>query len=132
MYKGNVTDQFHQVEGRRVIDTLVSRISLSSQLCIVTLALLETLVSLHLEDVMLTLVFQHLLPCTFLLPNHRYPFIINPMHPMSSSRHHLNTADTHGRGAYKLLALVPVSCDPPATPITPRRRPSSSMTPQVS
>jgi len=106
-----------QVEGRRVIDTLVSRISLSSQLCIVTLALLETLVSLHLEDVMLTLVFQHLLPCTFLLPNHR---------------HHLNTTDTHGRAAYKLLALVPVSCDPPATPITPRRRPSSSMTPQLS
>ena len=71
MCKDDVTDNFHQVEGRRVIDTLVSRISLSSQLCIVTLALLETLVSLHLEDVMLTLVFQHLLPCTFLLPNHR-------------------------------------------------------------
>ena len=53
------------------------------------------------------------------------------MHPISSSRHHLNTTDTHGRAAYKLLALVPVSCDPPATPITPRRRPSSSMTPQV-
>merc|ERR1719361_1349811 len=66
---------------------------------------------------MLNLVFQHLLPCTFLLPSHR---------------HHLNTADTHGRAAYKLLALVPVSCDPPATPITPRRRPSSSMTPQLS
>ena len=57
-----ITDFSHQVEGRRMIDTLVSRISLSSQLCIVTLALLETLVSLHLEDVMLNLVFQHLLP----------------------------------------------------------------------
>ena len=70
-WQKKITYFSHQVEGRRVIDTLVSRISLSSQLCIVTLALLETLVSLHLEDVMLNLVFQHLLPCTFLLPSHR-------------------------------------------------------------
>ena len=48
-----------------------------------------------------------------------------------SPRHQLRTADPHGRAAYKLLALVPVSCDPPATPMTPRRRPSSAMTPQV-
>ena len=99
-----------------MVETVVHRIPLTSRLCIVSLSLLETLVSLHLEDVLLTLVLRHLLPCTFLLPSHR---------------HRLHTSDPHGRAAYKLLALVPVSCDPPVTPVTPRRRPSTAMTPQV-
>jgi hypothetical protein len=59
---------------------------------------------------MVALVFRHLLPCSFLLPSHR---------------HRLQAPDPHGRAAYKLLALVPVSCDPPATPLTPRRRPTT-------
>ena len=75
-----------------------------------TLQLFETLVSLNMEDVMVSLVFRHLTPCTFLLP---------------SFRSKLNALDPHGRAAHKLLSLVPVSCDPPATPLTPRRNPFS-------
>jgi len=105
-----------QVEGKKVKDVLVERIGLSSQICIVTLSLFETLISLHIEDVMLSLVFSYLLSCSFLLP---------------SFRQHLRTSDPHGRAAYKFLALVPVSCDPPITPLTPRRRPSQCpQTPQ--
>ena len=73
-----------------------------------TLQLFETLVSLNMEDVMVALVLRHLVPCTFLLP---------------SFRSKLNFLDPHGRAAHKLLSLVPVSCDPPATPLTPRRKP---------
>ena len=57
---------------------------------------------------MLSLVFRHLISCNFLVP---------------SFRSKLNYADPHGRAAYKFLSLVPVSCDPPATPLTPRRTP---------
>ena len=78
------------------------------QVCVVTLQLFETLVSLNMEDVMLSLVFRHLISCNFLVP---------------SFRSRLNYADPHGRAAYKFLSLVPVSCDPPATPLTPRRTP---------
>ena len=59
---------------------------------------------------MVSLVFRHLAPCTFLLP---------------SFKSKLNFLDPHGRAAHKLLSLVPVSCDPPATPLTPRRNPFS-------
>ena len=116
-----------RVDNKLILDVLISRISSTGQVsltiinvaafdsepfqtCIVTLQLFETLVSLNMEDVMVSLVFRHLAPCTFLLP---------------SFRSKLNFMDPHGRAAHKLLSLVPVSCDPPATPLTPRRKPFS-------
>ena len=41
------------------------------QLCIVTLSLFETLVSLNCEDVMLWLVFRHLIPMQHLLTSQK-------------------------------------------------------------
>ena len=96
------------VDNKKIVDELISRISVSGQLCSVTLQLFETLVSLNMEDVMISLVFKHLSNCNYLLP---------------SFRHRLDYVDPHGRAAYKFLSLVPVSCDPPATPLTPRRTP---------
>eukprot|EP00092_Neocalanus_flemingeri_P054502 GFUD01064198.1.p1 GENE.GFUD01064198.1~~GFUD01064198.1.p1 ORF type:complete len:887 (+),score=170.61 GFUD01064198.1:94-2754(+) len=109
------------VDKKDILETLINRINSSSQICIVTLALFETLVSFNMEDIMLSLVFRHLISCSFLLP---------------SFRHTLYFSDPHGRAAYKFLSLVPVSCDPPATPLTPRRmstspRTTSPRTPQV-
>jgi len=104
------------VDRREIVETLVNRVNSSSQICIVTLALFETLVSFNIEDVMLSLVFKHLISCSFLLP---------------SLRQQLYFSDPHGRAAYKFLSLVPVSCDPPATPLTPRRMSTSPRTPQV-
>jgi len=104
------------VDKKDILETLTNRINSSSQICIVTLSLFETLVSFNLEDVMLSLVFRHLVTCSFLLP---------------SFRHKLHFSDPHGRAAYKFLSLVPVSCDPPATPLTPRRMSTSPRTPQI-
>ena len=66
------------------------------QLCTVTLSLFETLVGLNCEDVMLWLVFRHLIPMTYLLPSQRASLHLMP--------------DMHGRGAQKLLSLVPICC----------------------
>lgn len=104
------------VDKKDIVETLINRINSSSQICIVTLSLFETLVSFNMEDVMLSLVFRHLISCSFLLP---------------SFRNKLYFSDPHGRAAYKFLSLVPVSCDPPATPVTPRRMSTSPRTPQV-
>jgi len=46
-------------------------ITIFFQLCIVTLSLFETLVSLNCEDVMLWLVFRHLIPMQHLLPSQK-------------------------------------------------------------
>ena len=56
------------------------------QLCTVTLSLFETLVGLNCEDVMLWLVFRHLIPMAHLIPSQR-PTIRQP--------------DLHGRAAEK-------------------------------
>ena len=66
------------------------------QLCTVTLTLFETLVGLNCEDVMLWLVFRHLIPMNYLLPSQRETLHMMP--------------DIHGRGAQKLLSLVPICC----------------------
>ncbi|KAL1110121.1 hypothetical protein AAG570_008198 [Ranatra chinensis] len=79
-------------DGQRIIDSLIQRISCKSTLCLVTLALLETLVDLNCEDVMLELVFRHLIPCN---------------HVMASQRSRLNHTDPYCRSAEKLLQLSP-------------------------
>ena len=79
------------VDGSQILEVLIQRIAASGQVgrrrglcslaadrylfclqvCIVTLQLFETLVSLNMEDVMLSLVFRHLINCNFLLPSSR-------------------------------------------------------------
>ena len=54
------------------------------KLCTVTLSLFETLVGLNCEDVMLWLVFRHLIPMQHLIP---------------SQRASIKQPDLHGRGA---------------------------------
>ena len=57
------------------------------QLCTVTLSLFETLVGLNCEDVMLWLVFRHLIPMDHLVPCQR-PSIKQPdLHGRASERY---------------------------------------------
>ncbi|XP_012279879.1 UPF0518 protein AAEL005291 isoform X2 [Orussus abietinus] len=79
----------------RILDSLIQRISSRSRLCIVTLALFETLVDLNCEDVMLELCFAALNPCS---------------HVMLSQRRRLKDVDSFGRGAEKFLSLTPNCC----------------------
>ncbi|KAL2716099.1 FHIP family protein AAEL005291-like isoform X1 [Vespula squamosa] len=81
----------------RILDSLIQRISSRSRLCIVTLALFETLINLNCEDVMLELCLGALSPCS---------------HVMLSQRRRLKDIDPFGRGAEKFLALIPSCCSP--------------------
>ena len=65
------------------------------QLSAVSLSFFETLIGLNCEDVMLWLIFKHLIPQTAFLPSQR-PTIRHP--------------DIHGRAAEKLLRLTPICC----------------------
>eukprot|EP00095_Tigriopus_kingsejongensis_P002016 maker-scaffold419_size176504-snap-gene-0.35 protein:Tk02016 transcript:maker-scaffold419_size176504-snap-gene-0.35-mRNA-1 annotation:"upf0518 protein gk23746-like isoform x4" len=78
-----------------IMDELTIRISSQSKLCQVTLALFETFISLSCEDIVLWLVFRHLIPMRHILPSHR-----------ASIRH----PDLHGRAAQTLLSLTPICC----------------------
>ncbi|XP_076644394.1 FHIP family protein AGAP011705 isoform X3 [Halictus rubicundus] len=84
----------------RILDTLIQRISSRSRLCIVTLALFETLVNLNCEDVMLELCLAALSPCS---------------HVMLSQRRRLRDVDPFGRAAEKFLSLTPSCCSPLAS-----------------
>lgn len=79
----------------RILDSLIQRISARSRLCIVTLALFETLVNLNCEDVMLELCLGALNPCS---------------HVMLSQRSRLRDIDPFGRAAEKFLSLTPRCC----------------------
>ncbi|XP_046748147.1 FHIP family protein AAEL005291-like isoform X4 [Diprion similis] len=79
----------------RILDSLIQRISSRSRLCIVTLALFETLVELNCEDVMLELCLGALTPCS---------------HIMISQRRRLRDIDPFGRAAEKFLSLTPNCC----------------------
>ncbi|XP_071637908.1 FHIP family protein AGAP011705 isoform X3 [Temnothorax longispinosus] len=79
----------------RILDSLIQRISSRSRLCIVTLALFETLVNLNCEDVMLELCLGALNPCS---------------HVMLSQRSRLRDIDPFGRAAEKFLSLTPCCC----------------------
>ncbi|XP_029673034.1 UPF0518 protein AAEL005291-like isoform X3 [Formica exsecta] len=79
----------------RILDSLIQRISSRSRLCIVTLALFETLVNLNCEDIMLELCLSALSPCS---------------HIMLSQRSRLRDIDPFGRAAEKFLSLTPCCC----------------------
>uniref|UniRef100_A0A8C6VPX3 FHF complex subunit HOOK interacting protein 1A n=1 Tax=Naja naja TaxID=35670 RepID=A0A8C6VPX3_NAJNA len=76
----------HRHENVHILDTL---------LCVVSLALFKTLISLHCEDVMLQLVLRYLIPCN---------------HIMFSQRRAVRERDWYSVSAAKLLALTPVCC----------------------
>ncbi|XP_053985299.1 FHIP family protein AAEL005291 isoform X2 [Hylaeus volcanicus] len=84
----------------RILDSFIKRISSRSRLCIVTLALFETLVNLNCEDVMLELCLAALSPCS---------------HVMLSQRRRLRDIDPFGRAAEKFLSLMPNCCSPLAS-----------------
>ncbi|XP_044019833.1 FHIP family protein AAEL005291 isoform X2 [Aphidius gifuensis] len=79
----------------RILDSLIQRISSRSRLCIVTLALFETLVDLNCEDIMLELCLSSLTPCS---------------HVMLSQRRRLRDHDSFGSTAKKFLSLRPACC----------------------
>lgn len=101
----------------RILHQLVHRIHSQSRLGLVSLALFDSLVALCCEDVMLELVFRHLVPCT---------------HVMLSQRRRVRDVDAYGRSAEKFLSLSPSCCllqqpsanSAAATRLLPTRAPS--------
>ncbi|RVE58346.1 hypothetical protein OJAV_G00208430 [Oryzias javanicus] len=85
----------HRHDNDTILDTLLTRISSNSRLCMVSLSLFRTLLSLNCEDVMLQLVFRYLLPCT---------------HVMLSQRRAIRETDMYGKCADKFLSLIPECC----------------------
>ncbi|KAG7501770.1 hypothetical protein JOB18_006250 [Solea senegalensis] len=85
----------HCHDNDTILDTLLTRISSNSRLCMVSLSLFRTLLSLHCEDIMLQLVLRYLLPCT---------------HVMLSQRRAIKETDIYGKSADKFLSLIPECC----------------------
>ncbi|PSN55373.1 hypothetical protein C0J52_01825 [Blattella germanica] len=83
-------------DGERILDNLIQRINTKSRLCLVTLALFETLVDLNCEDVMLELVFRYLVPCT---------------HVMLSQRRRVRDIEPYCRSSEKFHSLSPACCN---------------------
>ncbi|KAK2905812.1 FHF complex subunit HOOK-interacting protein 1B [Channa argus] len=91
----------HHHDNDTILDTLLTRISSNSRLCMVSLSLFRTLLSLHCEDIMLQLVLRYLLPCT---------------HVMLSQRRAIRETDIYGKSADKFLSLIPECCRMNAAP----------------
>uniref|UniRef100_A0A4W5PI32 FHF complex subunit HOOK-interacting protein 1B n=1 Tax=Hucho hucho TaxID=62062 RepID=A0A4W5PI32_9TELE len=85
----------HRHDNDTILDTLLTRISSNSRLCMVSLSLFRTLLSLNCEDLMLQLVLRYLLPCT---------------HVMLSQRRAVRETDLYGKSADKFLSLIPDCC----------------------
>ncbi|XP_053559713.1 FHF complex subunit HOOK interacting protein 1A isoform X2 [Bombina bombina] len=85
----------YQHENVHILDTLVSRINTPFRLCVVSLALFRTLISLHCEDAMLQLLLRYLIPCN---------------HMMVSQRWAIRDTDCYSISAARFLALTPECC----------------------
>ncbi|XP_053948903.1 FHIP family protein GG24907 isoform X1 [Anastrepha ludens] len=73
-------------DGERILDTLIDRLgSTDANLCMVTMALFDTLLSLHCEDLMLELLLKYILPGKHVPISHRHK--INRIDP------YINTAE---------------------------------------
>ncbi|XP_065366180.1 FHIP family protein GJ17503 isoform X2 [Calliphora vicina] len=80
-------------DGERILDTLVDRLSSTDpNLCMVTMALFDTLLGLHCEDLMLELLLKYLLP---------------GKHVPISYRHKINKIDPYTNAAEFFLDLTP-------------------------
>ncbi|XP_018965996.1 FHF complex subunit HOOK interacting protein 1B [Cyprinus carpio] len=95
----------HRHDNDTILDTLLTRISSNSRLCMVSLSLFKTLLSLNCEDLMLQLVLRYLLPCT---------------HVMLSQRRAVRETDLYGKSADKFLSLIPECCRITAAPSSER------------
>uniref|UniRef100_A0A8C3K3H8 Family with sequence similarity 160 member A2 n=1 Tax=Calidris pygmaea TaxID=425635 RepID=A0A8C3K3H8_9CHAR len=91
----------HRHDSTTILDTLVGRINSNSRLCMVSLSLFRTLLSLNCEDVMLQLVLRYLLPCS---------------HVMLSQKRAVRDLDIYGKTAAKFLSLIPRCCRPENLP----------------
>ncbi|NXF13473.1 F16A2 protein, partial [Smithornis capensis] len=96
----------HRHDNATILDTLVGRINSNSRLCMVSLSLFRTLLSLNCEDVMLQLVLRYLLPCS---------------HVMLSQKRAVRDLDIYGKTAAKFLSLIPRCCRPESPPPPPER-----------
>ncbi|KAJ8676253.1 hypothetical protein QAD02_012039 [Eretmocerus hayati] len=106
-------------DDNRILDHLIRRIaSQQSRLCLVTLALFETLVELNCEDVMLELCLAALAPCSHVM--------------LSQRRRLLRDLDPYGRGAERFLQLAPSCCLPSVFLTTVASSDSSGRTGAVS
>ncbi|XP_069496530.1 FHF complex subunit HOOK-interacting protein 1B [Ambystoma mexicanum] len=85
----------HRHDSSTILDTLVSRISSNSRLCMVSLSLFKTLLNLNCEDVLLQLVLRYLIPCN---------------HVMLSQKRAVKDLDFYGKTADKFLSLIPKCC----------------------
>ncbi|EAA00076.3 AGAP011705-PA, partial [Anopheles gambiae str. PEST] len=71
-------------DGQRILDVLVERLnSNDSRLCMVTLSLFDSLLSLNCEDIMLELMLKYLLHCKHVPISHRYK--INRVDPYTQA-----------------------------------------------
>ncbi|XP_065535088.1 FHF complex subunit HOOK-interacting protein 1B [Lathamus discolor] len=95
----------HRHDGSTILDTLIARINSNARLCMVSLSLFRTLLSLNCEDVMLQLVLRYLLPCS---------------HLMLSQKRAVRDLDIYGRTAAKFLSLIPQCCQPQSPPLPHR------------
>lgn len=67
-------------DGERILDTLIDRLgSTDANLCMVTMALFDTLIGLHCEDLMLELLLKYILPGKHVPISHRHK--INKIDP---------------------------------------------------
>nr|XP_057938292.1 FHF complex subunit HOOK-interacting protein 1B [Doryrhamphus excisus] len=85
----------HRLDNDSILDTLLTRISSNSRLCMVSLSLFRTLLAFNCEDIMLQLVLRYLLPCG---------------HVMLSQRRAIRETDMYGKCADKFLSLIPECC----------------------
>lgn len=87
-------EKFDEVQ---ILHSLLQRIDTKNELCLVTMALFQTLVNLNSEDVMIELVLKYLLPCN---------------HVMGSQRKMIQEMDLYGKVAVRFLTLIPSCCFP--------------------
>uniref|UniRef100_A0ABM5FVJ1 FHF complex subunit HOOK-interacting protein 1B n=1 Tax=Pogona vitticeps TaxID=103695 RepID=A0ABM5FVJ1_9SAUR len=95
----------HRHDANSILDTLVGRIASNSRLCMVSLSLFRTLLSLHCEDVLLQLVLRYLVPCS---------------HVMLSQKRAVKELDLYGKAAGKFLSLIPRCCRAESLPAPER------------
>ncbi|XP_060805971.1 FHIP family protein GJ17503 isoform X2 [Amyelois transitella] len=85
----------YEYDGVRVIDILLRRLDGNSQLSLVSLSLMETLINLNCEDVMIELIYKH---------------ILNGHHVMTSHKHKISNPEPYREAAVAFLSLTPRCC----------------------
>ncbi|XP_034836130.1 FHIP family protein GJ17503-like isoform X1 [Maniola hyperantus] len=88
----------YEYDGVKVIDVLLGRLDGNSQLSLVTLSLMETLIDLNCEDVMIELIYKYLL---------------SGNHLMATYRSKLSDPEPYRDAAVAFLGLSPNCCSRP-------------------